>query len=57
MFGMQDPVGSGVDLTIMVVEHPSLARVLKTSFESTWAQGMTIEQAAVAHAARQRKSA
>ena len=57
MFGMQDPVGSGRDLTIMVVEHPSLATILKTSFESTWAQGMTIEQAAAAHAARQRKSA
>ena len=57
MFGMQDPVGSGRDLTIMVVEHPSLATVLKTSFESTWAQGLTIEQAATAHAARQRKSA
>jgi sugar-specific transcriptional regulator TrmB len=57
MFGMQDPVGSGGDLTIMVVEHPSLAKVLKTSFESTWAQGLTIEQAAAAHAAGQRRSA
>jgi sugar-specific transcriptional regulator TrmB len=57
MFGMQDPVGSGGDLTIMVVEHPSLAQVLKTSFETTWAQGLTIEQAAADHAARQRKSA
>jgi len=57
MFGMQDPVGSGGDLTIMVVEHPSLAKVLKTSFESTWAQGLTIQQAAAAHAAGQRKSA
>jgi hypothetical protein len=41
----------------MVVEHPSLAQVLKTSFESTWAQGLTIEQAAAAYAARQRRSA
>jgi sugar-specific transcriptional regulator TrmB len=57
MFGMQDPVGTGRDLTIMVVEHPSLAQVLKTSFESTWAQGLTIEQAAAAYAARQRRSA
>jgi HTH-type transcriptional regulator, sugar sensing transcriptional regulator len=57
MFGMQDPVGSGGDLTIMVVEHPSLAQVLKTSFEATWARGMTIEQAAANYAARQRKSA
>src|SRR5262249_33337990 len=57
MFGMQDPVGSGGDLTIMVVEHPSLAQVLKTSFESTWARGLTIEQATAAPAARQRRSA
>ena len=57
MFGMQDPVGTGRDLTIMVVEHPSLAQILKTSFESTWAQGLTIQQAAVAYAGRQRKSA
>src|SRR6185437_3114925 len=57
MFGMQDPVGSGGDLTIMVVEHPSLAKVLKTSFESTWAQGLTIEEAASAHVTRQRRSA
>jgi HTH-type transcriptional regulator, sugar sensing transcriptional regulator len=57
MFGMQDPVGSGGDLTIMVVEHPSLAQVLKTSFESTWAQGLTIQQASEAYAASQRRSA
>jgi sugar-specific transcriptional regulator TrmB len=57
MFGMQDPVGSGGDLTIMVVEHPSLAQVLKTSFESTWAQGLTIEEAAEAFAAREPKTA
>jgi len=57
MFGMTDPVGSGRDLTIMVVEHPSLATVLKTSFESTWANGLTMEQAAASYAARQRKSA
>jgi sugar-specific transcriptional regulator TrmB len=57
MFGMADPVGAGADLTIMVVEHPSLATILKTSFESTWANGLTIEQAAAKYAARQRKSA
>jgi sugar-specific transcriptional regulator TrmB len=45
MFGMQDPVGHGRDLTIMVVEHPSLAKVLKTSFEATWERGLTIDQA------------
>lgn len=45
MFGMQDPVASGADLTIMVVEHPSLAAVLMTAFEATWERGLTIEQA------------
>ncbi len=45
MFGMQDPVASGNDLTIMVVEHPSLAMVLKVAFEATWNLGLTLEQA------------
>ncbi|HET6745860.1 MAG TPA: helix-turn-helix domain-containing protein [Candidatus Limnocylindria bacterium] len=57
MFGMQDPVGSGRDLTIMVVEHPSLAMVLKASFEATWAQGLTIDQAEKRFAASKRRSA
>jgi hypothetical protein len=29
----------------MVVEHPSLATLLKTSFEATWDRGLTIDQA------------
>lgn len=45
MFGMEDPVGAGTDLTIMVVEHPSLAKVLKTAFEATWAAGMSLDEA------------
>jgi sugar-specific transcriptional regulator TrmB len=49
MFGMLDPIGSGVDLTIMVVEHPSLAGVLKTAFEATWERGLTMEQAEERH--------
>lgn len=57
MFGMQDPVGSGRDLTIMVVEHPSLASILKTAFETTWQRGLTLEQARAALDARQRRSA
>lgn len=57
MFGMQDPVGTGQDLTIMVVEHPSLATVLKTSFDATWERGLTIEQAERRHRASQRRSA
>jgi hypothetical protein len=27
-----------------VVEHPELANVLKTAFESVWARGLTFEQ-------------
>ena len=57
MFGMQDPVGSGGDLTIMVVEHPSLAMVLKTSFDATWELGLTIDEAESRLAAKQRRSA
>jgi sugar-specific transcriptional regulator TrmB len=57
MFGMQDPVGAGLDLTIMVVEHPSLASILKTAFETTWQRGLTLEQAEATVAARQRRSA
>ena len=57
MFGMQDPVGSGRDLTIMVVEHPSLASVLKAAFEAYWAQGLTLEDAERSIAARSRRSA
>ena len=57
MFGMQDPVGSGRDLTIMVVEHPSLAMLLKTSFEATWERGLTIDQAQERYAAAKPLSA
>ncbi len=48
MFGMQDPVAGssdGSDLTIVVVEHPSLAKVLKTAFDAVWSQGLTFDQA------------
>ena len=45
MFGMQDPVASG-DLTMMVVEHPSLATVLKVAFNAYWERGMTFDEAA-----------
>ncbi len=46
MFGMQDPVaGSDPDLTIVVVEHPSLASVLKVAFNAYWASGLPIDEA------------
>ena len=46
MFGMEDPVAGTSDLTIMVIEHPSLAQLLKVAFEGVWAQGLTFEEAA-----------
>ncbi|HET7676368.1 MAG TPA: helix-turn-helix domain-containing protein [Candidatus Limnocylindrales bacterium] len=45
MFGMEDPVAGSSDLTIVVVEHPSLARILKVAFETVWSSGLTFEQA------------
>jgi hypothetical protein len=45
MFGMADPVAERSDLTIMVVRHPSLAKVLKRAFDAYWEEGMTFEQA------------
>ena len=45
MFGMEDPVAGSADLTIVVVEHPSLATVLKTAFDSIWDGGLTFDQA------------
>jgi sugar-specific transcriptional regulator TrmB len=45
MFGMADPVAGSADLTIVVVEHSSLARVLKTAFDAIWASGLTFDQA------------
>jgi sugar-specific transcriptional regulator TrmB len=57
MLEMRDPVGSGRDLTIMVVEHPSLAMVLKAAFESYWQGGLTIEEAEREQARRNRRSA
>jgi HTH-type transcriptional regulator, sugar sensing transcriptional regulator len=44
MFGMQDPVATG-DLTMMVVEHPSLATLLKMAFNGYWDRGLTFDEA------------
>ncbi|MDQ6708992.1 MAG: TrmB family transcriptional regulator [Candidatus Dormibacteraeota bacterium] len=47
MFGMQDPVAGGVpDLTIVVIEHPSLAMVLKVAFNAYWDRGLSFDEAA-----------
>lgn len=46
MFGMQDPIAAGTtELTMMVVEHPSLAQVLKTAFDAYWKQGVSFDEA------------
>ena len=45
MFGMEDPVAGSADLTIVVVEHSSLAKVLKTAFDAIWSSGLTFDQA------------
>jgi hypothetical protein len=39
MFGMADPVANSEALTIVVVEHPSLATVLKVAFNAIWDNG------------------
>lgn len=45
MFGMEDPVAGSSELTIVVVEHRSLAKVLKTAFDAIWATGLTFDEA------------
>ena len=45
MFGMEDPVAGSSELTIVVVEHQSLAKVLKTAFNSVWDSGLSFDQA------------
>jgi hypothetical protein len=39
LFTMEDPVAGATDLTIMIVEHPGLARLLKLAFEHAWEHG------------------
>jgi sugar-specific transcriptional regulator TrmB len=45
MFGMEDPVAGSDDLTIMVVEHPSLAQTLKLAFNRVWERGLEFDAA------------
>jgi sugar-specific transcriptional regulator TrmB len=44
MFGMEDPVAGASELTIMVIEHPELARLLKIAFDAVWREGLSFEQ-------------
>jgi HTH-type transcriptional regulator, sugar sensing transcriptional regulator len=57
MFGMEDPVAGASEMTMVVVEHPQLAKVLKVAFETIWSQGLTFEQAYDRLVTRQVKTA
>jgi sugar-specific transcriptional regulator TrmB len=39
LFTMEDPVAGSTELTIMVVEHPGFAALLKLAFEHVWGSG------------------
>jgi sugar-specific transcriptional regulator TrmB len=45
MFGMDDPVAGGGGSTIVVVEHPQLAGVLKIAFEAVFDTGLSFAEA------------
>lgn len=57
LFGMQDPVAGSSDLTLMVVEHPALARILKIAFIAVWEQGLGFEEAQQRHSGLRAKTA
>lgn len=57
MFGMEDPVAGSAELTIMVVEHPSLASVLKIAFNAVWERGLTFDEAYEQLVAQRRQTA
>jgi HTH-type transcriptional regulator, sugar sensing transcriptional regulator len=57
MFGMEDPVADSDALTIVVVEHPSLAQILKVAFTTVWENGLTFEQAYDAYVTRRTQTA
>jgi HTH-type transcriptional regulator, sugar sensing transcriptional regulator len=45
MFGIEDPVAGRAALTMIVVDHPSLARLLKIAFDAVWETGLTFDEA------------
>jgi sugar-specific transcriptional regulator TrmB len=57
MFGMEDPVAGSEALTIVVVEHASLAQVLKVAFNTIWDGGLTFEAAFDRYVTRRVRSA
>ena len=57
MFGMEDPVEDSEALTIVVVEHPSLAQILKVAFTTVWENGLTFDQAHDTYVTRRAQTA
>jgi sugar-specific transcriptional regulator TrmB len=57
IFGMDDPVAGKPEQTMMVVEHPALASVLKTAFTALWKQGVPFDEAGVEAERRRRRIA
>ncbi len=57
MFGMEDPVAGNSELTIVVIEHPSLAQVLKIAFDAVWARGLTFDEASARFSPAQAQTA
>jgi sugar-specific transcriptional regulator TrmB len=57
MFGMIDPVANSEALTIVVVEHPSLAGVLKVAFNAIWESGIPFEEALERYGPRSSRTA
>lgn len=44
LFTLEDPVAGPSDLTILIVEHPALAKLLKLAFEYVWEHGEEFRQ-------------
>ena len=57
MFGMEDPVAGRVELTMLVIEHHSLAKILKVAFMAYWNEGLTFDEAYDQIVGRRAKSA
>ena len=57
MFGMEDPVAGRVELTMLVIEHHSLAKILKVAFMAYWNEGLTFDEAYDQTVGRRAKSA
>jgi sugar-specific transcriptional regulator TrmB len=57
VFGVKDPLADSSDQTMIVVEHPSIARILKIAFAAVWEQALTFDQASEQLDLRSRRSA